>query len=139
MWFTHGTSSTHNITYICSQLGLVHPRANLEYTQMHFYNYVIVFKDMHIDTGNTHTFVSVEFSRSYFFWQKVKMCICPVSWGCKIHWLHLCRGVRLPPPTSVLDMTLNSLMGRFQQCWSFGECGVPLHCHRFQVHSGSAW
>ena len=22
---------------------------------------------------------------------------CPVSWGCRIHWLHLCRGVR--PPT----------------------------------------
>ena len=21
--------------------------------------------------------------------------LCPVSWGCKIHWLHLCRGVRL--------------------------------------------
>ena len=23
---------------------------------------------------------------------------CPVSWGCRIHWLHLCRGVRPPPP-----------------------------------------
>ena len=22
---------------------------------------------------------------------------CPVRWGCRIHWLHLCRGVRLPP------------------------------------------
>ena len=22
---------------------------------------------------------------------------CPVSWGCRIHWLHLCRGVRPPP------------------------------------------
>ena len=21
---------------------------------------------------------------------------CPVSWGCRIHWLHLCRGVRPP-------------------------------------------
>ena len=60
---------------------------------------------------------------------------CPVSWGSRIHWLHLCRGVR-PPLTSVLDMTLNNLMVRFQQCWSFGECGVPLHCHRSQVHSG---
>ena len=60
---------------------------------------------------------------------------CPVSWDCRIHWLHLCRGVR-PPLTSVLDMTLNNLMVRFQQCWSFGECGVPLHCHRSQVHSG---
>ena len=63
---------------------------------------------------------------------------CPVSWGCRIHWLHLCRGVR-PHQTSVLDMTLNNLMVRFQQCWSFGECGVPLHCHRSQVHSGPEW
>ena len=63
---------------------------------------------------------------------------CPVSWGCRIHWLHLYRWVR-PPLMSVLDMTLNNLMVRFQQCWSFGECGVPLHCHRSQVHSGPEW
>ena len=25
---------------------------------------------------------------------------CPVGWGCRIHWLHLCRGIR-PPPTWV--------------------------------------
>ena len=65
---------------------------------------------------------------------------CPVGWGCKIHRLLRCRGVRPPtPPTSVLDMTLNNLMVRFQQCWSFGECGVPLHCHHSQVHSGPEW
>ena len=23
---------------------------------------------------------------------------CPVGWGCRIHWLHLCRGVRPPNP-----------------------------------------
>ena len=34
----------------------------------------------------------------------------PVGWGCRIHRLHLSRGVRTPPPTSVLDMTLNNLM-----------------------------
>ena len=28
--------------------------------------------------------------------------------------LHLCRGVRHPPPIRVLDMTLNNLMVRFQ-------------------------
>ena len=64
---------------------------------------------------------------------------CPVGWGCRIHWLHLCRGVRPPPQTSVLDMTLNNLMVRFQQCWSFGECGIPLHCHRSKAHSGPDW
>ena len=57
---------------------------------------------------------------------------CPVGWGCRIHRLLLCRGVT----TSVLNMILNNLMVRFQQCWSFAECGVPLHCHCSQVHSG---
>ena len=41
--------------------------------------------------------------------------LCPVGWGCRIHRLLLCRGVR-PPQTSVLDMTLNNPMVRFQQC-----------------------
>ena len=35
---------------------------------------------------------------------------CPVGWGCRIHRLHLCTGVRHPHPTTVLDMTLNNLM-----------------------------
>ena len=43
------------------------------------------------------------------------------------------------PTTSVLDVTLNNLMVKLQWCWSFGECGVPLHCHRSQVHSGLEW
>ena len=43
------------------------------------------------------------------------------------------------PPTSVLVMTLNNLTVRFRQCWSFGECGVPFHCHRSQVTSGPDW
>ena len=30
---------------------------------------------------------------------------------------------------SVLDKTINNLMMRLQWCWSFGECGAPLHCH----------
>ena len=39
---------------------------------------------------------------------------CPVGWGCTIPRLHLCRGVRSPPPMSILVMTLNNLMVRFQ-------------------------
>ena len=27
----------------------------------------------------------------------IRIICCPVSWGCRIHWLHLCRGVRPPP------------------------------------------
>ena len=56
----------------------------------------------------------------------------PVSWEYRIHWLCLCRGVRLLEHVSwILHKTI--------ECWSFGECGVPLHCHRSQVHSDLEW
>ena len=35
------------------------------------------------------------------------------------------RGKNLPK--SVLEMTLNNLMVKFQQCWNFRECGLLLH------------
>ena len=44
----------------------------------------------------------------------IHVLLCSVGWGCRIHWLLLCRGVRPPPPTSVLDMTLNNLIVRLQ-------------------------
>ena len=44
-----------------------------------------------------------------------------------------------PPPMSVLYMTLNNLMMRFYWCCSLGECEVPLHWHRSQVHYGPEW
>ena len=46
-----------------------------------------------------------------------RMTSCPVGWGCRIHRLHLCWGVH--PQISVLDMTLNNLMMKFQWCWGF--------------------
>ena len=63
---------------------------------------------------------------------------CPVGWAFRIHRLHLCRKLR-PTPTSVLDMTWNNLIVRFQWRWGFGECGAGRHCHCFQVHSGPEW
>ena len=36
----------------------------------------------------------------------------PVGWSCRIHRLHLFRGVRAP--NECPDMTLNNLMVRFQ-------------------------
>ena len=75
------------------------------------------------------------------FFVKIKLTFfftCPVGWGCGIYRLLLCRGIR-PPPTSVLDMSLNKLMVRFHWYWRFGKYGVPLHCHRFQVHSDPEW
>ena len=29
--------------------------------------------------------------------QRGRLLYCPIGWGCRIHWLHLCRGVRPPP------------------------------------------
>ena len=42
-----------------------------------------------------------------------RVILCPVGWGCRIHRLLLCRGVR-HPSTSVLDIILNNLMVRFK-------------------------
>ena len=62
-----------------------------------------------------------------------------IIWNKTVHQLYLCRGVRPPPPMSVLDMTLINLMVRFHWCWGFGQCGALLHCHCSQVHSGPEW
>ena len=40
-----------------------------------------------------------------------------------------------PHSTSVLVMTLNNWMVKFQWCWSFGKYRVLLHCHRSRIHS----
>ena len=37
-----------------------------------------------------------------------------ISWGCWINRLDICRGVRHPPPTSVIDMTLKNLIVTLQ-------------------------
>ena len=50
-----------------------------------------------------------------------------------------CPGYDSKLPTSVLDMTVNNVMVKPKCCWSFGECGVSLHCHCSQVHSGPEW
>ena len=61
-----------------------------------------------------------------------------VGWGCRIHQLHLCRGVWFPTK-SVLSITLNNLVVRLMYSWPFGECGLSLHCHLTKVHSSSEW
>ena len=43
------------------------------------------------------------------------------------------------PPRNVLDTTINHSMVMPHQWLSFGVWRVPLHCHRYQVHSGSEW
>ena len=46
-----------------------------------------------------------------------------VGWGCRIHWLNLCRGVRPPPPRSVLDITLKPSNGQAPavEIWRMGS------------------
>ena len=48
----------------------------------------------------------------------------PVGWCSRIHRLLLYRRVR-QPLASVPDMTLNNLIVRFQECWSFGKAKYP--------------
>ena len=67
----------------------------------------------------------------YLYIDDFTIIFCPVGLSCKIHRLLLCGWVR-PHPNERPDMTHNNLMVMFQ---SFGEYGVPLHCHRSHVHS----
>ena len=57
--------------------------------------------------------------------------------GDRIHWLFLCRGVKLPQRMYWYDT--KNLMVRLHWCWSFRECREPLLCNCSQVHSGPEW
>ena len=49
-----------------------------------------------------YSFLSVSPPSIYLFLSLLTSSLllsCPVNWGCRIHWLHLCRGVRPPPHT----------------------------------------
>ena len=70
--------------------------------------------------------------KSFVLWLVSHKSFGPVGWDDRIYQLHLCK----TPPTSVLDMTLDNLMVRLQQCWCFGECRILPYCHCSQVHSG---
>ena len=73
---------------------------------------------------------------SYFFPNQITLIMDRlVGWDYKICQLYFCRGIRSHPPNKCpgYDTELH-LMVRLQS-WSFGECGVLLHCHYSQVHS----
>ena len=45
--------------------------------------------------------VTLDYGRQLYFYIYICVCVCinlillcPVGWGCRIHWLHLCRGVK---------------------------------------------
>ena len=64
-------------------------------------------------------------------------CAIPVSWGCRIHWLHLFIRGRTPYNKYPRYDTKNPRVRL--QLSSFREYGVLLHCHYSQVHSDSEW
>ena len=57
----------------------------------------------------------------------------PVSWGCRIHTLHLCSGVRPQPPTS--EWKWYKTIRWWGSSPEFWKNGVPLHCHCSQLQS----
>ena len=62
----------------------------------------------------------------------------PVGWNCRIYRLLLYKGGKTSP-TSVLDHDTNQSEGEAPVMLELGECRVPLHFRRTQVHSGSEW
>ena len=64
--------TTHTFTYKCIYTQAV--VYILTSTFIHIYIHAFIYTHTHTHT-HTHIY-------------------CPVSWGCRIHWLHLCRAVR---------------------------------------------
>ena len=67
------------------------------------------------------------------FYQRVKL-----SWlGCRIHWLHLCRGVRLLNECPRYDTKQSDGKASvMQEVWGMQSI---LHCYYFQVYSSLEW
>ena len=68
-------------------------------------------------------------------WTLIQLPYCPVGWGCRIHRLHLCRGLR--PPNECPRYATKQSDGEVQVMLELWEIRAPLHCHRSQVHFGS--
>ena len=75
------------------------------------YIYIYICITLSFSSLSIHLKISIWWylSQSVYIYRSIY----PVSWNCRIHQLHLCRGVKTPP-TSDLHMALNNLMVRFQ-------------------------
>ena len=58
----------------------------------------------------------------------------PLSCHWRRHWFHLYRGVTPTPGNKYPRYDSKLLLRVNLQSWSFGECGVPLHCHCSLIH-----
>ena len=62
---------------------------------------------------------------------------CIVSWGCIIHWLHLCGEVQPSDECPVYDT--KQADREVPLILELLECREPLYRHRSQLHSGPKW
>ena len=68
------------------------------------------------------------------------MIFCPVGWDCRINWLHLCRGVRTPPPTCVLLWHKTGEAPVVLELWGNAEYPfIAIAPRSTLVRSGSTW
>ena len=58
--------------------------------------------------------------------------------GYRIHQLHLCRGVITPLKNKFPGYYIKLYDGE-ALVLEFEECGVPLHCHYYLIHSDLEW
>ena len=123
----------------------------------------IFFPKRHISTSWAISWLKVEESRSWhvciflyyifvqlFLKNSLGTWLCDIiySWLIELFWLSRLGLQNTPtaflqwgktPQTNVLDMTLNNLKVKLRYSWVLGKCDVPLHCHRFLVHSDPKW
>ena len=85
---THTYIHTHTYTHIHTY---THTHTHIH---THTHTYTHIDTHMHIHTHihtHTHTYIYI-----YIYMIFTRQFGCPVGWGCKIHRLHLCTGVRSP-------------------------------------------
>ena len=81
----------------------------------------------------SHFFLAT--SDSHFFFSPPRWLIGTANWdGYHYYQAQLKRGTTPPKRVLIFDTKQSDLPS---DCWNFEECKVLLHCHRFQVQSGS--
>ena len=68
----------------------------------------------------------------------IQQAVSPIGWGCRIHWLYLCRGVK--NPTQRISWILHWTI-RWEPSNNSGalrNAGTP-YCYRSQIHSKLEW
>ena len=90
--------------------------------------------------------LSLSLSLYIYIYIYIYICVCvccPVGWGCRIHWLLLCRLVRPPPPQRVSWIWHKTIWWRgFINAGSLGNAEylfVAIDLRSTLAQSGSTW